>query len=115
MKHKSITIWSLLLAMLMVGPVAAAYDFESDGFFYNINEDGTTVTLTTEDGSFGTYSVTGELILPTYVTNNGVTYTLTAIDRYAFHNCREMTAVTIPITVTIADMTVLIDNLLNNE
>ena len=103
MKHKSLTIWSMLLAMLMVGQVAAAYDFESDGFFYNINEDGTTVTLTTEDGSFGTYSVTGELILPTYVTNNGVTYTLTAIDRYAFHNCREMTAVTIPITVTTVD------------
>ena len=103
MKHKSLSVLLLLVAMLMVGQAAAAYDFEVNGFFYNINDDSTTVTLTTESGSFGSYNVTGDLILRRTITHNGTTYTLTAVDRYAFYHCEEMTAVTIPSSVTRLD------------
>lgn len=103
MKHKSLLTLSLLLAMFMVGQKAAAYDFEADGFFYNINEDSTTVTLTSEDGSFGSYSVTGDVVLPGTVVNNGIAYTLTAIDRYCFYHCEEMISVVVPGSVTRLD------------
>lgn len=101
MKHKS--LFALLLALFMAGQSAAAYDFESGGFFYNINEDSTTVTLTAEDGSFGSYSVTGDVVLPGTVVNNGIAYTLTAIDRYCFYHCEEMTSVVVPSSVTRLD------------
>ena len=103
MNLKSFKILFLLASMILLGQAASAYDFEVNGFFYNINEDSTTVTLTTESGSFGSYNVVGDLILRRTITYNGTTYTLTAIDRYAFDKCEEMTAVTIPNSVTRID------------
>ena len=103
MNQKSLKSLFLFFTLLMVGQAAMAYDFEVNGFFYNINEDSTTVTLTTESGSFGSYNVVGDLILRRTITYNGTTYTLTAIDRYAFYHCEEMTAVTIPNSVTRLD------------
>jgi hypothetical protein len=41
----------------------------------------------------------GNVVIPSTVTYNGQTYTVTAIDEYAFKDCVGMTAVTIPSTI----------------
>ena len=43
---------------------------------------------------------TGDLIIPSTVTYNGTTYSVTSIRYYAFANCSELTSVTIPTSVT---------------
>ena len=85
-----------------------AYDFMVvNGLCYNFNEDGTSVTVTyMKDGNngYGYYDwyscVNGELIIPSSVTYNGNTYSVTAIGKYAFDNCNGLTSVTIPSSVT---------------
>ena len=85
-----------------------AYDFRVvNGLCYNFNEDGTSVTVTyMKDGNngYGYYDwyscVNGELIIPSSVTYNGNTYSVTAIGKYAFDNCNGLTSVTIPSSVT---------------
>ena len=41
-----------------------------------------------------------EVIIPSTVENNGITYTVTSIGTSAFYNCRSLTLITIPSTVT---------------
>lgn len=89
---------SLAMLLAIVLP-ASAYDFMTNGIAYNINEDGATVTVTQNVQSHPTYS--GDIVIPSavYNSNNGVHYSVTAIDRLAFYACREMTSVTLPSTL----------------
>ena len=43
---------------------------------------------------------TNNIFIPNTVTYNGVSYTVTAIDAYAFMNCRDIQSITIPTSVT---------------
>ena len=43
---------------------------------------------------------TGNLIIPSSVTYNGITYSITSIGNHAFHNCTGLTSVNIPNSVT---------------
>ena len=43
---------------------------------------------------------TGKVLIPSTVTYNGVTYTVTSIDYWGFGGCSDITSVTIPNTVT---------------
>ena len=78
---------------------AHAYDFMVNGIAYNINEDGATVTVTQNVQYYPNYS--GDIVIPSavYNSNNGVHYSVTAIDRLAFYACREMTSVNLPSTL----------------
>jgi hypothetical protein len=69
-----------------------------DPLTYSINEDGVSVTVTGHvDGS----AATGPLIIPETKTIDGVTYTVTAIDGWAFSGCTGLTGnLIIPNTVT---------------
>lgn len=65
----------------------------SDPWAYTVNEGGQSVTYHVDP--------VGQVELPAYVTHEGVTYTLTEIDTYAFYACTRMTgALVIPNTVT---------------
>ncbi|WP_417431157.1 leucine-rich repeat protein [Halpernia sp.] len=44
--------------------------------------------------------VVGALTLPETVTDNGITYNVTAIGSYAFYNCTSLTSINIPTSVT---------------
>ena len=91
----------IYLVFLLLPMVAKAYDFMVDGIAYNINGDNAIVTYTAE-GSNHNYngSLMGELSIPSNVTYDGTTYTVTAIDQYAFYYCTGLTDVSIPNTVT---------------
>ena len=94
------TIFNMTLtALLLLLPTAAmGYDFTVDGIFYNINEDGNSVSVTYETNDYRSYS--GDVVIPNVVTHEGTTYSVTAIGPYAFRYCINMTHVTMPGTVT---------------
>ncbi len=95
---KRITQIILLLALLL--PVtAAAYDFEVDGIYYNINGNEAIVTYQ----QYANYSYqsdyNGDVNIPESVTYNGTTYTVASIGNSAFRDCSGLTSITIPNSV----------------
>ena len=83
----------MTVACLLVGAAAAnAYDFQSDGIYYNINTSNGTVTVT-NSGTSAQY--TGDVTIPATVTHDGKTYNVTAIASYAFQNNVELSSITI--------------------
>jgi len=69
-------------------------NFIVDGISYGVNADGTSVTVT----SGGDY--TDAVIIPSEVTYNDVTYSVTSIGASAFSGCSGLSAVIIPNSVT---------------
>lgn len=78
------------------GVTIAPYDFEVDGIYYKKCDGG--VKVVNRDELYNTYS--GNVTIPTQVTNGGETYTVTAIGHSAFRGSTGLTGVTIPSTVT---------------
>lgn len=75
-----------MLGIALLPQSAAAYDFMADGIAYNINNDGTTVTVTAsvnlyDEGDLvppeGNYDGLTEANIPSSVTHNGQNYTVT--------------------------------------
>ncbi|MBR4582291.1 MAG: leucine-rich repeat protein [Bacteroidales bacterium] len=88
---------------------AFAYDFSAvcesgQTLYYNImsNEEPYTVEMTCQHSSSPYYYTfpTGELTIPSSVTYNGTTYSVTSIGESAFRNCSELTSATIPNSIT---------------
>ena len=90
MKH---LIKSAILLLALLPATAAAYDFEVDGIYYNINGNEASVT-------FGTNKYSGDVTIPEAVTHNGMTYPVTHIGNYAFDWCTGLTSISIPNSVT---------------
>ena len=86
----------LLLLVALLPMVASAYDAEVDGIYYDISEDGASVTY--RDDNYNSYS--GQVIIPPSVDYGGVTYPVTSIGNYAFGDCYELNDVSIPSSVT---------------
>ena len=90
-------VLSILLMLICISKGASAYGFMADGIAYRINGDGASVTAT-YDGSYSNLS--GELIIPSSVTYEGITYSVICIDSNAFEGCSGLTSVSIPNSVT---------------
>lgn len=88
-----IKLFALLLALLAGINVAAAYDFEEGGIYYNLNEDGASVAVTFETTNYNSYS--GDVVIPNFVNHGGTTYTVTAIGDYAFRNSSDLASIVI--------------------
>lgn len=91
--YKAATPWSNFRTI-----TALSYDFVSDAMCYNLNSNGTSVSVTYRTTSYNSYS--GSIVIPSNVTYNGTEYSVTGIDRYAFSDCAGLTSITIPSSVT---------------
>ena len=86
----------IAVATLLFSATASAYDFEVDGFYYNIiSLSDLTVEVTAGDNKYS-----GELIIPSTVNYKSKTLTVTSIRDDAFWYCSGLTSVTIPNSVT---------------
>ena len=95
---KNLTKLLLLLALLLPA-TAIAYDFEVDGIYYNIiNGNEASVTSSPTSSKY-----TGDVTIPSLVTYNGTTYSVTTIGVSAFFECSGLTNVDIPNSVTRID------------
>ena len=94
----------LLIAALLLGTLmASAYDFEVGGIYYNITSPtDLTVAVTYSGGSYDSVSdeYCGAVAIPSTVTYNNNTYSVTSIGMYAFCSCRNLTSITLPASVT---------------
>lgn len=89
-----------------------AYDFQSGDFYYNITGANTvevanpTYVMPDPMNPVPTDPSSYEMVtadIPETVTDNGTTYTITALGHDAFYKCPNLTSVTIPRTVTRID------------
>ena len=85
----------LLILILMLLPVVAkAYDAYINGIYYDFSGSVATVTYDSDNR----YS--GNVVIPTSVTYNSKTYSVTSIGDHAFSNCNNLTSIIIPNSVT---------------
>ena len=77
---------------------ALAFDFEVDGIFYNCDIESRTASVTSKGTKEQTYI--GNVVIPSSVSHNGVSYTVTRIEDWAFSNSLFLESVQIPNTVT---------------
>ena len=88
-------LFSLLLA-LVATTALWAYDFEVNGIYYNILTD----KINEVEVTSGSSEYTGSVTIPSTVTYNGTTYSVTSIGEGAFEYCYGLTSITIPNSVT---------------
>ncbi|MDD5962078.1 MAG: leucine-rich repeat domain-containing protein, partial [Bacteroidales bacterium] len=95
-----------MVAICMLSLHSMAYDFsytyQGKTLYYTITSDNTVeVTYYLSDNYFQNNNyVSGDVVIPSSVTNNDTTYSVTSIGNYAFVWCSELTSVTIPNSVT---------------
>ncbi len=89
---KTIKTWLTTIAVLLCSGMVNAYDFEADGIYYNI----TSLNTVSIAGS----SYTGDITIPSTVSFESVTYTVSEIGYRAFQNCRGLNSVILPATIT---------------
>ena len=92
----------LTLFFSMVGISAFAYDAEVDGVYYKLSLENASVTYLNyykDYYSSNAYAYEGSIIIPESITYQNRTYKVTAIDDYAFYDCKYLTSVSIPTSV----------------
>lgn len=90
-------IFNLILLLLPLQ--VFGYSFAVDGIYYSItNSQKKYVGVTYKDRNFASYS--GAVSVPSTVSYNNVTYSVTSISTNAFYNSSELTSVELPSTLT---------------
>lgn len=99
----------LMLAFLLPAVATAedVYDFDVDGIYYKILDNGDEVSVTYKtyrDISHMEYfesDYTGDITIPATVTFNGKTFAVTGIGDHAFYRNGSVTSITIPGSITL--------------
>ena len=88
---------NLLLLLLTLLPLVASSQTAISGIYYNLNSwsDVKTAEVTSNPDKYS-----GDIVIPSTVTYNDVTYSVTFISDCAFQDCSGLTSVTIPESVT---------------
>ena len=100
---KQTKLWLATIVALFYSLAASAHNFEVDGIYYNITSStDLTVAVTFQGSNYYEYSneYTGAVIIPSTVTYNSETYSVTSIGSSAFDGCSSLTSITIPESVT---------------
>ncbi len=98
-KHIMKTKLFTLCLALFAATNLFAYDCKIDGIYYNLYYNNT-AEVTNEAGGFGAESYSGSVVIPSSITYNSKTYSVTTIGGFAFYGCTDLTSVTIPNSVT---------------
>ena len=90
------------IAMMLIGWLPSlAHDFEVNGVYYDkINS--SKVEVTYKGNSYNSYSneYIGDIVIPSSVNYNGVTYSVTSIGEDAFYDCSGLKSIQIPNSIT---------------
>ena len=96
----------ITLSLLCLTATARAYDFSATApsgqtLYFNVTGSSASVTYMSSDNSFSSNQsyVSGNLVIPSAVSNNGMNYPVTSIGENAFYFCNGLTSVVIPATV----------------
>lgn len=86
MKQSLLSILFLLVPML-----ASAETVEIDGICYNLITKGKQAEVTRNTNGY-----VGDIVIPSDVTYEGITYSVTSIAKSAFFQCKRMSSLTLP-------------------
>ena len=97
MKHLLLTLFSLIVSTTLL-----AYDAEIDGIYYNFSGDEAEVTYNRVAGKYNMPSpdYSGVIEIPSSVSYEGKTYSVTSIGMYSFYGCDALVSINIPESVT---------------
>ncbi len=95
-------LFTLLLAVAASVGTMFASDTSVGGIWYNFDDEHRTAEVTYRGDQYYSYTdrYSGEVVIPSSVTYNAQTYSVTSIGDYAFYECTGLTSVTIPNSVT---------------
>ena len=94
MKKLFVFLFSLILSVVF-STSALAYDVQIDGIYYYLISEGKVAEVT-----WGEEKYSGEVVIPSSITVEGQEYPVASIGIRAFYDCRELTSITIPNSVT---------------
>ena len=94
MKRFTLFLISFILSVVF-STSALAYDVKIDGICYILISEDKTAAVT-----FGDEKYSGVVVIPSSITFKGQKTTVTSIGKKAFYNCKGLTSVTIPNSVT---------------
>ncbi len=96
---KRVLLNILVACLPVVG--ASAYDFWRSGIYFDIISDVEgTVKVTNQSDLDNQVAYTGDVVIPETVYNEGITWRVISISENAFRQCKYMTSLTIPKTIT---------------
>ena len=96
---------ALLVLLALIAATSWAYDFSAVApsghtLYYNFSDSRNVRVTYQHNGTYAYSDLSGSLVIPESVTYCGSTYMVSGIGNYAFQNCRGLTSVTIPNSVT---------------